>query len=54
LEPRNETFEFGCSASTPKVYCEVYDHHTLGRDKLLGEAEIDVRGPPILFLLVPG
>lgn len=39
---RNETFTFTAGPLTPKVYAWVHDHKTLGKDKLLGEAEIDV------------
>lgn len=39
----NETLEFSCSASTPKLYAQIFAHHTLGKDKPLGEAEVDVR-----------
>ncbi|KAI0318989.1 tricalbin [Amylostereum chailletii] len=38
----NETFEFSASAQTPKIYAWIYDHHTIGKDKLLGEAEVDI------------
>jgi Ca2+-dependent lipid-binding protein len=37
-----ESFTFVAGAQTPKVYVWVYDHKTLGRDKLLGEGEVDV------------
>lgn len=32
----------GAGAATSKVYIWVYDHRTLGKDKLLGDGEIDV------------
>jgi C2 domain len=40
--PRNETFEFYVVPSTPKIYVSIFDHKTLGKDKSLGEAEVDV------------
>ena len=40
---RNESFDFPCSAATPRLYAELFDHHTIGKDKPLGEAEVDVR-----------
>jgi Ca2+-dependent lipid-binding protein len=39
---RNETFEFSAGAFTPKLFAWIHDHKTLGRDKELGEGEIDV------------
>ena len=30
------------SSSTPKLYAALYDHKTLGKDRLLGEGAIDV------------
>jgi hypothetical protein len=39
---RNETFNFAAGALTPKLYVWIHDHKTLGKDKLLGEGEIDV------------
>jgi hypothetical protein len=41
--PRNETFDFPVGPSTPKLHVTIFDHKTLGKDKLLGEAEVDVR-----------
>ncbi|KAF9270554.1 tricalbin [Marasmius fiardii PR-910] len=38
----NETFTFSASSLTPKIYVWVHDHKTLGKDKLLGEGEIDI------------
>lgn len=47
----NKTLEFSCSASTPKLYAQIFDHrHKLGKDKPLGEAEVEVR-IPLSFLL---
>ena len=43
---RNESFTFHAAPATqPKMHAWIYDHKTLGKDKLLGSAEIDVRGP---------
>ncbi|KAI6045089.1 tricalbin [Pisolithus marmoratus] len=38
----NETFVFPASPSTSKLYVCVYDHKTLGRDKVLGEGEVEI------------
>lgn len=39
----NETLSFsGVSSSTMKLYAKVYDHKTLGKDKLLGEGDVDI------------
>ncbi|EIW86483.1 tricalbin [Coniophora puteana RWD-64-598 SS2] len=38
----NESFVFDAGASTPKVEVHVFDHKTLGKDKLLGQGEIDI------------
>lgn len=38
----NETFNFAASSLTPKLYVWIHDHKTLGKDKLLGEGEIDI------------
>jgi hypothetical protein len=40
--PRHETFEFLVVPSTPKLHVSIFDHRTLGKDKSLGEAEVDV------------
>lgn len=41
---RNESFAFAAAPATqPKLFVWVYDHKTLGKDKLLGSADIDVR-----------
>jgi hypothetical protein len=40
---RNESFNFSAGALTPKLFVWIWDHRTLGKDRLLGEAEIDVR-----------
>lgn len=41
---RNESFAFSAAPATqPKMFAWVYDHKTLGKDRLLGSAEIDVR-----------
>jgi hypothetical protein len=39
---RNETFDFPVGPSTPKLYVSIFDHKTLGKDKSLGDAEVDV------------
>ncbi|KAJ8084377.1 Tricalbin-2 [Marasmius tenuissimus] len=38
----NETHTFSASALTPKLYVWVHDHKTLGKDKLLGDGEVDI------------
>ncbi|KAJ7139747.1 C2 domain-containing protein [Mycena epipterygia] len=38
----NETFNFSAGSYTPKLYIWIHDHKTLGKDKLLGEGEIDI------------
>ncbi|KAJ7462762.1 C2 domain-containing protein [Mycena galericulata] len=38
----NETFQFAAGTFTPKLYIWIHDHKTLGKDKLLGEGEIDI------------
>ncbi|KAH9836496.1 C2 domain-containing protein [Rhodofomes roseus] len=39
----NESFTFSAAPATqPKMHAWIYDHKTLGKDKLLGSAEIDV------------
>ena len=38
----NESFVFGASAATPKVELHVFDHRTLGKDRLLSQGEIDI------------
>ncbi|TFL06303.1 C2 domain-containing protein [Pterulicium gracile] len=38
----NETFNFTAGSLTPKLYAWIYEHKTLGKDKQLGEAEIDI------------
>lgn len=44
---RNESFAFSAAPATqPKLFVWVYDHKTLGKDKLLGSADIDVRSVP--------
>lgn len=39
---RNESFDFPVGPSTPKLYVSIFDHKTLGKDKALGDADIDV------------
>jgi len=38
----NETLDFPVGPSTPKLHVTIFDHKTLGKDKLLGEAEVDI------------
>ncbi|RXW22896.1 hypothetical protein EST38_g2942 [Candolleomyces aberdarensis] len=38
----NESFKFAASAHTPKLFIWMHDHKTLGKDKEIGEAEIDL------------
>ncbi|KAJ7071483.1 C2 domain-containing protein [Mycena amicta] len=38
----NETFAFAAGSFTPRLYVWIHDHKTLGKDKLLGEGEIDI------------
>jgi hypothetical protein len=39
---RNEAFDFHVGPSTPKLYVSIFDHKTLGKDKALGDADVDV------------
>src|ERR1700733_11063439 len=39
---RKEGFNFSAGPMTPKLFVWIYDHKTLGKDKLLGQGEIDV------------
>ncbi|WVQ70782.1 hypothetical protein IAR50_000304 [Cryptococcus sp. DSM 104548] len=38
----NETFNFNIAPTTSTFSVTVYDHHTLGKDPELGEAEVDI------------
>ncbi|KAL4069403.1 C2 domain-containing protein [Scleroderma citrinum] len=38
----NESFTFAATSFTPKLYIWVYDHKTLGKDKILGEGELEI------------
>jgi len=38
----NESFSFAASSLTPTLFVWIYDHKTLAKDKLLGQAEIDI------------
>ncbi|KAG1757254.1 C2 domain-containing protein [Suillus lakei] len=38
----NESFNFAASAHMPKLHLWIYDHKTLGKDKLLAEGEVDI------------
>lgn len=42
-DDRNESFIFAASARTPRMHVWIYDHKTLGKDKLIAEGEVDVR-----------
>lgn len=40
---RNESFIFSATTAVQaKVYAWLYEHKTLGKDKVIGSAEIDV------------
>ena len=39
---RNESFVFAASSRTPKLYIWVHDHKTIGKDKAIGEGEVEV------------
>ncbi|KAH7918365.1 tricalbin, partial [Leucogyrophana mollusca] len=38
----NEAFNFAASQYTPKIHVWIHDHKTLGKDKMLGEGEVDI------------
>jgi len=38
----NETFTFTAGTFTPKLFVWIHDHKTLGKDKQLGEGDIDI------------
>lgn len=38
----NENFTLAAGPLTPKMFVWVHDHKTLGKDKLLGDAEVDI------------
>jgi len=38
----NESFVFAASSLTPKLFFWIHDHKTLGKDKELGEGEVDI------------
>ncbi|TFY83046.1 hypothetical protein EWM64_g967 [Hericium alpestre] len=38
----NETFTFSANPAISKLYAWIWDHKTLGKDKILGEAEVDI------------
>ncbi|KAF9023422.1 tricalbin [Hymenopellis radicata] len=38
----NESFTFAAGPYTPKLFLWIHDHKTLGKDKLLGDGEIDI------------
>ena len=50
---RNESFEFAVGPSTTRLHILIFDHKTLGRDKSLGEAEVDVSSKPAFSRLNP-
>lgn len=39
---RGESFIFTAGPSTTQLHLKVLDHKTLGKDKTLGEADVDV------------
>jgi hypothetical protein len=39
---RNESFNFTAGSMTPKLFVWIYDHKTIGKDKMLAQGEIDV------------
>ena len=49
---RNEVFAFAAGPSQQKLYAWIYDYKTLGKDKTLGSAEVDVRGKRSVSLIV--
>ncbi|KAG6910551.1 hypothetical protein DXG01_009501 [Tephrocybe rancida] len=38
----NESFTFGAGPHTPKLFVWIHDHKTIGKDKDLGEGEVDI------------
>ncbi|TFK41292.1 C2 domain-containing protein [Crucibulum laeve] len=38
----NESFIFAASTLTPRLFIWIHDHKTLGKDKVLGEGEVDI------------
>ncbi|KAG6814026.1 hypothetical protein H0H92_003876 [Tricholoma furcatifolium] len=38
----NESFAFGAGPHTPKLFAWIHDHKTIGKDKDIGEGEIDI------------
>ncbi|THH27082.1 hypothetical protein EUX98_g7106 [Antrodiella citrinella] len=38
----NESFEFVAGPAQPTLYAWIYDHKTLGKDKMLGSASVDI------------
>ncbi|KAF8559381.1 tricalbin [Imleria badia] len=38
----NESFMFAASAHTPRMHVWIYDHKTLGKDKLIAEGDVDI------------
>lgn len=48
---RDESFTFIASGLTPKLFVWVYDHKTIGKDRLIGDGEVDVSSlTPISWL----
>lgn len=39
---RDESFLFSASPLTPKLHVWIHDHKTLGKDKEIGEGDVDV------------
>ena len=50
---RNESFEFAVGPSTTRLHVLIFDHKTLGKDKSLGEAEVDVSSKSAFSRLNP-
>ena len=50
---RNESFEFAVGPSTTRLHVMIFDHKTLGKDKSLGEAEVDVSSKSAFSRLNP-
>jgi len=38
----NESFNFTAGPLTPKLFVWIFDHKTIGKDKMLGQGEIDI------------
>lgn len=42
LSSRNESYSFNVVPGVTSFTVTVYDHHSIGKDKELGEADVDV------------